>query len=261
MNGSSFTPKRILVTGASGAVGSAVWRALRQRGHQLRNFSLTPVADLPADSPDNIVGDLTDWEKVRQAMDGMEVLVHLAAYPLSRGDFLKDLLNPNVIGLYHVLEAAAQAKVQRIILASSVQVCGFIRRQIDRPLRPEDPPAPMNHYALTKLWAEEMGRMYAQLHQVAVLAVRIGWFVRNAEEAQRMQAGLPRSGNVYLSHDDAGRFFVRAVEADRPAPGEFAVLFALSKPVTQAWADPQPARDLIGYEAQDTWPQGLGFSF
>lgn len=48
----------------------------------------------------------------------------------------------------------------------------------------EDGPKPVNHYALTKVWGEAMGDMYARVHKLSVINVRIGWLPRNAEEAQ-----------------------------------------------------------------------------
>ena len=62
-----------------------------------------------------------DYLAIRRAVDGMDVIVHLGAYP-NPADFIDVLLGPNVVGLYHICEAAAEFKVQRLILASTVQV-------------------------------------------------------------------------------------------------------------------------------------------
>src|SRR5258705_7864098 len=79
-------PKRILVTGGAGFVGSHTVDALRQRGHAVRIFdSLSPQVhsdglpeNLPADV-EVVRGDMRDLNAVRRALDGIEVGYHLAA--------------------------------------------------------------------------------------------------------------------------------------------------------------------------------------
>ena len=109
----------------------------------------------------------------------MDAVVHLGAYP-NPADFIEVLLGPNVVGLYHVCEAAAEFGVPRLVLASTVQVTTGHKFR-DRPVTVEDGPAPVNHYALTKVWAEAAGDMYARVHSLSVISVRIGWFPRNTE--------------------------------------------------------------------------------
>ena len=148
-------PKRVLVTGSTGAIGQPVCQRLLARGHYVRGFArrATPGVE------DYIMGDLDDRDKVRQAVEGMDVIIHLGAYP-NPADFLDVLLHPNVIGLYHICDAAREFGVKRLSLASSVQtIMGF--GWPDRLLRMEEGVRPTNHYALTKVWAEEMGHMYA----------------------------------------------------------------------------------------------------
>ena len=130
----------------------------------------------------------------------------------------------------------------------------------DGLIRIEDGAAPTNHYALTKVWAESMGEMYARVHNLSVISVRIGWFPRNTQEAIKL-ASWERGPSVYLSHPDAAHFFACCVESEHPAVGESTTLFAISNPAGAEALDLQPARDTIGYEPQDTWPQGLPFPY
>src|SRR5919106_3213772 len=146
------SPKRVLVTGSTGAIGQPLSRYLLKRGHHVRGFARRPSPGLD----DAVQGDLTDRDAVRRAVDGVDTVVHLGAYP-NPADFIEVLLGPNVVGLYHVCEAAAEFKVRRLVLASSVQVISGHRRngaESDRAVTAEDGPAPTNHYALTKAWAE-----------------------------------------------------------------------------------------------------------
>jgi len=186
-------------------------------------------------------------------------VIHLGAYP-NPADFINVLLGPNVVGLYYICEAAKDFGVKRLILASTLQVVtGHRQEQSDRSVKIEDGPAPVNHYALTKAWAEIAGDMYARVHNISVVSVRIGWLPRNPDEAKRLVEN-PMGKDVFFSHEDAKRFHERCVESDAPGPGESVILFATSKPLHQERLDLEPSRRIIGYEPQDTWPEGLPFA-
>lgn len=252
MTDRAANPKRVLVTGSTGAIGQPLVRHLAARGHSVRGFARRPTPGLA----DHVVGDLTERDKVRQAVEGMEAVVHLGAYP-NAADFMDVLLGPNVIGLHHVLEACAEHAVPRVVLASTVQVTTGHRFR-DRSVRVEDGPAPVNHYALTKAWAEVAGDMYARVHNLSVISVRIGWFPRNTEECRRLAAS-EHGRNMFFSHRDSDRFFALCVESPEPPAGTSVVLQAASNPVGIARMDLEPARRVIGYEPRDTWPEGLPF--
>jgi len=236
---------QILITGSSGAVARAVCRELLARGHQLRGFDqrLTPgLIDMVVDNVENRTS-------VREAMRGIDTVVHLAAQPHD-ADFPL-LVGPNIVGLFNVLDAARQENANRVVLASSIQV--IARRSEGSLPASVSESSPGNHYGLTKLWAETMGEMYARRYGLSVLAVRIAWLVRNQDEAMSMLR-RPRP-HLYLSSRDAGRFFALAIEAKGI---EFAVVYAASKGA-ETHFDMGPARRILGYEAQDYWPDGLDF--
>jgi len=122
------------------------------------------------------------------------------------------------------------------------------------PVRLEDGPKVINHYALTKLWAEDLGEMYARVYGMSVIAARLGWLPRSKEHAEELLASSFGT-DLYLSHGDAGRFFLACVEADL-APGRFEALFATSKPAGQEKIDISATEKLIGFSPQDRWPEG-----
>jgi uronate dehydrogenase len=247
-------PKRVLVTGSTGAIGSVVAQRLLARGHTVRGFARRPSPDLQ----DYVTGDLSDQDAVRRAVEGMEVVIHLGAYP-NDADFLKVLLEPNVRGLFHICDAAREFGVQRLSLASTLQtVAGH--GSPPRPIRIEEGPAPTNHYALTKVWAEEIGKMYARIYGMSVVNVRIGWLPRNPKEADGLKSHA-EGPDHFFSHADAQRFYERVVESPTPAPGQAVTVFATSKPKSVERLDLQPARTILGYEPQDVWPDGLNFAY
>jgi uronate dehydrogenase len=237
----------VLVTGSAGAIGQPVCRELAARGHQLRGFDRVATPGVV----ESVVADLRDREAVRRAVHGVDSVVHLAAEP-DDADFAL-LEGPNVLGLFHVLDAARRESVPRVTLASSIQVLGkWWEAGLSRPASAEDA-NPSNHYALTKLWAEQMGQMYSRLYGLSVLAVRVAFMVRNLNEALRLRQ--KELFDVYLSRGDVGRFFALCVEA--PAL-DFAVLYAAGAGCERRF-DLEPARRLIGFEPRDRWPAGLGF--
>lgn len=241
--------RTILVTGSAGRIGQAAVKELKSRGWTVRGFDRVPTPGLV----DAVVGDLTDPAAVRQAVEGAGVVIHLAATP-DDDDFLTKLVPNNIIGVYQVMEAARLAGVRRLMLASSGQVVYWQRQRGQWPIRVEDPPTPYSWYAATKMFLEAAGRAYAEGQGIGVFVVRLGWCPRTAEHAQELIA-TGWGQDVYLSPGDAGRFFARAVEA--PEELRFAILFATSRPVGATQFDLGPARELLGYEPQDRWPEGM----
>jgi nucleoside-diphosphate-sugar epimerase len=239
----------VLVTGSAGRIGRAAVRELQAHGHRVRGFDRVPSPGADV----SLVGDLTDFEAVRRAVAGVGAVVHLAATP-DDDDFPTKLLPNNVLGAYHVLEAARLAGVRRLVLASSGQVVWWQRFRGPLPVRADAEPTPRGWYAATKLFLEGAGRSLAEAHGHSVVAVRLGWLPRTREQAAEL-AATDWGKDVYLSPGDAGRFLALAVEA--PADVRFAVVYACSRPVRREVYDPAPARELLGYEPRDTWPDGV----
>ncbi|MEX0653730.1 MAG: NAD(P)-dependent oxidoreductase [Phycisphaeraceae bacterium] len=246
-------PLTVLVTGSAGAVGRPVCKALRERGHTVRGLDRdeSPTAD------EAIVANLADREAVAVAVRGVDAVVHLAAQP-NDAPFLEELLPPNVVGLYHVMDAARAEGVARVVLASSVQAVGGIHRSPseDWPVTLAEGTSPRDHYALTKAWLEQMGEMYARCYGMSVICARIGWMPRSPATVERMvQRGCEAH---YVSPRDLGRFFSRAIEAEAIA---FAILFATGPGTDQPLYDLTPGRQLVGYEPRDRFPEGLPFGW
>ncbi len=112
----------VLVTGATGFVGSAVLRALAGSGANLRALSRasSPRGNLEGVECDVVVGDMRDGSSMTRALIGVTRLYHVAAdYRLWARD-PKDILRANVDGTRTVMEAALAAGVERIVYTSSV---------------------------------------------------------------------------------------------------------------------------------------------
>lgn len=240
----------VLVTGSAGRIGRAVVQELTTRGYAVRGFDRLPTPGLV----DSVVGSVAIAADVQRAMTGVTTLIHLAATPDDTDDFAGDLVPNNVLGLFHVMEAARAAGVRRIILASSGQVNDTQQREGPFPVRAGDPVTPRYWYAATKMFMESIGYSYSQRHGVSVLVARLGWCPRTRAQVEEI-ASAERWQDVYLSPGDAGRFFACAVEA--PETLRWAVLYAASRPVRTPRFDLETTGTLIGFRPGEQWPQGI----
>jgi uronate dehydrogenase len=200
-----------------------------------------------------VVGDLNNADLVDGAAAEMDTIIHLAAVP-DDDDFLTQLLPSNIVGVYHVLEAARRHAVKRLILASSVQVVWDPRKIPEWPVSAHAPGRPLNWYAVTKVFAEAAGYMYANRFGIDVLAIRVGACPRDEENAAAVAASEIKR-DAYFSPGDVAQFFIRCVETTGRIG--FQILNATSKPTESLRFDLEPARQLLGYEPQDQWPTDL----
>lgn len=239
----------VLVTGSSGRLGRAACAELTARGHRVRGLDLVPTPGLA----DMVVGGLLDPGALARAMAGVSTLIHLAATP-DDAEFEAELVPNNIVAVHRVFEAARAVGVGRLVLASSGQVNDLQQWRGPWPARAEDPVTPRYWYAATKLFLESIGHSYSARHGMSVIIARLGWCPRTEAQVREI-AAEERFQDVYLSPGDAGRFFACTVAA--PETVRFAIVYPTSRPPKRERLDLEPARRLLGYEPQDTWPRGL----
>jgi UDP-glucose 4-epimerase len=147
--------RTVLVTGATGALGPSVVRACQAAGYCVRALSIDApeVGVLPPDV-DVRIGDICDGHAVRQAVSGVDAVVHLAALLHQFGDAAaleEQYERINVGGTENVVRAAEAEGVKRAVLLSTIAVYGPSSRQI---VDERTPPRPDTPYGRTKLAAE-----------------------------------------------------------------------------------------------------------
>src|SRR4051812_16104636 len=97
---------RIMVTGASGTIGSYVVSHLLAAGHAVSSYSRAPSPSV--EGTHFLAGDIMDLDRLAEACHGCDAIVHLAAVPGPRRAPTEQLMSVNVIGTVHVLEAAVR---------------------------------------------------------------------------------------------------------------------------------------------------------
>lgn len=147
----------VLITGATGAVGPLVVDAFHKAGYSIRTLSLdSPPRDIWPDNTETMVGDIRDIYDVNKAMQGVDLVMHLAA--------LLHIVNPpptlqakyeqiNIGGTSNVVSAAIKSGVKRVLLFSTIAVYGPSGGRI---IYEDTPPCPDTFYAKTKLAAEKI---------------------------------------------------------------------------------------------------------
>ncbi|MGC3966563.1 MAG: NAD(P)-dependent oxidoreductase [Pirellulales bacterium] len=236
-----MTPRRVLITGAAGNLGDKLRRHLEGR-YELRLLD----RDARGDSQITAV-DLSRPDSSLPALfAGVDAVVHLAADPIAYHDW-DELLAPNVDALCNTYEAAAQAGVRRFVYASSNHVMGgyqdvpSVTITEDLPPRPgtrytaDGRPRESSAYAAAKLFGERLGRTYATLRGMEVVAVRIGWVWRGANRAE----DLPEERGdwfrqIWLSNRDFVRLTEACLTAELPEP--FVIVNGMSRNVGGRWS-------------------------
>ncbi|MGE0813632.1 MAG: NAD-dependent epimerase/dehydratase family protein [Vicinamibacterales bacterium] len=226
-------PERVLVTGATGALGPAVIAALQARGRAVRAL-VRPRAAGVGPGVEWVEGDLTDQASLARAVHDVDAVVHLAA--------LLHIVNPapalrpryqavNVDGTAALVEAARAAGARRFVFAGTAAVYGPTAVAVDESA----PPAPDSWYAASKLEAE--ARVLAAhrpgAFQATVLRLSAVYGPRVKGNYQRLlQAlaarryvpiGAGRNRRSLIYETDAAEAFAAAVDIDAAGPAVFNV--------------------------------------
>lgn len=164
-----------LVTGGAGFIGSHVAEALLARGDKVRildNFSTGSRDSLSVLTGAEVVeGDVRSYHTVREAVDGVHFVLHQAALP-SVPRSVRDPITSNdvnVVGTLNVLNASRDAKVARLIYASSSSIYG---RNSELPKREDMMPVPISPYSVSKLAGENYCRAFTELYGFETVMLR-----------------------------------------------------------------------------------------
>lgn len=258
---------KVLVTGGAGFIGSNLCEALLQRGDQvvcLDNFAtghmenLIPLIENYPDRFKLIVGDIRNIEDCRQAVDGVDYVLHEAAL----GSVPRSIKDPattndvNIGGFLNMIIAARDAKVKRFIFAASSSTYGDsqslpkVEEVIGKPLSP---------YAITKyvdeLYADVFARTYEGFEYIGLRYFNV--FGRRQDPNGAYAAVIPLFVKKFMSHeapningdgeysrdftyvDNVIQMNIRAMEATNPE--------AVNQIYNTAFGERTTLNQLVGY--------------
>lgn len=219
---------RILITGAEGIVGAVLSRGLAADHHIVG-------LDLPVDlaSPAALEGRMT----------GIETVIHLARERNAPVDRLRMArINPRNVQIdVNVFAAAIEARVGRIVFASSVHADDFRGPHGSPPFTSPGSYHPADPYGTYKLIGEEVGGALAQRFGFEFVAIRLG----GVTEDDAVKRG-PGQAATWLSHRDL-LGAVSASIAGPPVPRRVTVFYAVSGNATRV----HDTANRFGWDPQD----------
>jgi len=226
-------PITVAITGGAGEIGSALRVGLAREDFRIRAIDVVPITDGATEDDARLV-DLRDASATQSTLQGSDAIVHLAAHPAEAT--FEEIHQSNVLTTYNVYEAARHLGIKRIVFASTVHVSGFY--PWGRSTSPSDAPRPDTHYALSKLYGEGLGSMYADRYGLEIVNLRLVGFSLEPTEPAHLWG--------WLSPGDA----VRLVTAALTAPSVHIVTcYGLSRNTRRFYTDDGWAE--LGYDPQD----------
>lgn len=233
--------KIVLITGATGNLGSKLRSHFERLGWTLRLIDVDARGDVAITA-----ADLSVWDERWVALfAGVDAVVHLAGRP-SPATPWGEVVTYNFDLTQNVYEAAARQGARRLIFASSNWVVAG-HRFGDIRLTPNVEPRPINPYGVSKLVGERLGRSYHDRWGLSVICFRIGY----CQAGENLPGEHMRWGawgqQMWLSDRDLCSAMERGVLA--PDIG-FAVLNLMSDNPGMRW-DIETTRRTLGYAPQD----------
>jgi nucleoside-diphosphate-sugar epimerase len=262
-----MSPQKVLITGVYGLIAGAVYKHFREQPQRYdvyglarrRHFSDRVKDEDALGIPEKkfFLADVSDFDTVQHAIEGMDVVIHMAADPNESAPW-ENILSSNIEGTYNVFEACRQAAVERIVFASSVMTTwGYQQDEPYKAIREgrfedvpdeipiithRDPVRPTEPYSASKVWGEALARAYSDVHGLSILNLRIGWV--NGED----RPWKPELVAVWSSQRDIVQLVERAVNA--PDDLRFDIFYGVSDN-DYRWVDIQHPCEVLGYVPQD----------
>ena len=226
--------RRVLVTGASGRVGRHVVDALVDNC-EVTAFDLAP----PVQGVPFIEGDVLDLERVRASMTGQDAVIHLAAIDFGVPAEPEGYFGVNVMGTWNTVQAAREAGIRKVVLASSVSATGIGEMRAD--FRPEylpvdeaHPMKPAHAYGMSKLVVEDIARGFALHGDMSITCLRpVAVVVESNLRRTVDRAADPghRWLAAYITGEDTGWAFAAALDHDAPFDAMFVAAADSASPV------------------------------
>lgn len=233
---------RILITGASGNIGTKLSVALKGK------YDLTLLDRRISVTEDIIQADLSHYRREWVSyFKGVHTVIHLAGNP-HVGATWSELVPDNIDCVLNVCKASVVNGVKRLIFASSNHTMGGYREEDVRMITADMEPRPDCDYGASKLFGERIMRFYSSHYSVSVICLRIGSVYPGRE--------IPDSGaddwrkSLWLSNSDMIQIFERSIEVKGIG---FEILYAMSRYGIRQW-DLERTISVLDYQPEDNLP-------
>lgn len=224
----------ILVTGGAGMVGGAICAGLAARGHRVRGVDRAPGG---MEGVDMRVAELLHAGALKEHLDGVEAVVHLANHANQWQADARTILAENATLNANVFQAALEAGVRHLVFGSSVQVVSGVpvakgrgeenraanraERRPEYPLSGDSEARPGNAYAVSKAAGEQMLRYYGEGHGVAATTLRLPYIVRKRPGLDRQALAMAKDcwgheGYAWLWAGDLAGLVERVLATSAP---------------------------------------------
>lgn len=234
--------RTVLITGAAGNIGAKITAHFRSTGA----YDLRLLDQRPGDGI--VAADLGTWDpEWASRFKGVDTVIHLAGDPRGTATWAS-VMHANVHGTQHVLRAARDAGVRRVVFASTNQtMLGYRFREDVSSVTTDLPPMPLSPYGHSKLIGEQLGWAFTEETGISFLALRIGYFQRGENvPGPHMKIGI-WGQSMWLSNRDMNHAIERSIEAEGIG---YAVVNLESDNPGMRW-DIGHTRATIGYDPQD----------
>ncbi len=162
--------KTVLITGASGYIGSFLARYLQDQGYRVRVL-VRQIPDYLKNSGFEIfVGDLTEKQSLVNSCKDIDVVVHAAALNETEVSDLNKATNVNVLGTQNMIDIAVAESVKRFIKLSTFHVY-TLNNLVKGIINEQTPTEPLNNYSLTLKKAEEICEKYKTKIEIVILRI------------------------------------------------------------------------------------------
>jgi nucleoside-diphosphate-sugar epimerase len=248
-NGPGEGRPKVLITGASGLIGRLTLEGLSDK-YEFSALNRRPVDGIPC-----LQADISDAEAIKPAFQGMDIVLHLAAYTEDIADWAGTMA-ATVMGTLNMFQASQEAGVKRVVFMSTGStMCGYewddnlpygkLARGEYNKVAPnwpmidyEDLPRPDSPYGVGKVFGEACGRWFSDHYGISVLCIRLG-AVLDTDKPK-----LLRHFPGYLSQTDAVQMIDKCLAA--PMSLKYGLFDAISDNKYR-WRSTGLAKDVLGW--------------
>jgi uronate dehydrogenase len=226
--------QRIVLTGASGSLGTLLRKPLSEMTNVLRLSDIKEIQD-QSSHEEVVTGDLADAGAVSRMTRDVDAVVHMGGAVGAELPF-EEILQSNLLGFKNLYEACRKNGVKRVIWGSSNHAFGFYPRtqRIDASATPR----PDSFYGVSKVFGEAMAQYYWDKFKLESVSIRIGSCFPKPTDRRML--------TTWQSYPD----FVHLVECCLRAPRvEHTIVYGVSNNDSQLWDNRMAAH--LGYRPKD----------